>query len=506
MIELVKSDESFSLDHYESIAHLADPVRELRAEAALLIPKLAGRTLWMVNSTAQGGGVAEMLPKMISLLEELGLPTRWAVVGTDKQEYFALTKRIHNLIHGQGEPRLDAADRELFEAVNRENADDLRKHLRPEDILVVHDPQPAALGAMLKEELGLRTLWRCHIGLDERLPATRAAWNFLKPYAETYDHAVFSAPEYIPDYLAGYSTIIHPALDPCSHKNRELSPHKIVGILCNSGLKVEREPVLTPPFSKPAMRLRGDGSFVPASQLGGIGLLYRTTVTQISRWDRLKGYRPLMEGFLQLKMRLNDLDRKWDRRHRRRIGIARLVLGGPDPASIQDDPEGKEVLEELIDYYCRLTPEYQNDIALLTLPMDSRKENALMVNALQRCSTIVAQNSTQEGFGLTATEAMWKRVPILGTHACGLRQQITHGIHGMLTRDPNNADEIAENLDELLKAPLQRDLLARAAQRRVHQEFLVFAQLRSWLRLLADCVEAAPAETQVTSSALKKLR
>jgi trehalose synthase len=506
MIELVSSEESFSLDHYESIAHLADPVRELRAEAAQLIPKLEGRTLWMVNSTAQGGGVAEMLPKMIAILEELGLPTRWAVIGTDKQEYFSLTKRLHNLIHGQGDPHLDNSDRELFEAVNRENADDLRKHLKPEDILVVHDPQPAALGAMLKEELGLLTLWRCHIGLDERLPATRAAWIFLKPYAETYDHAVFSAPEYIPDYLAGYSTIIHPAIDPCSHKNRELSPHKLVGILCNSGLKVEREPVLTPPFSKPAMRLRGDGSFVPASQLGGIGLLYRTTVTQISRWDRLKGYRPLMEGFIKLKMRLNDLDRKWDRRHRRRIGIARLVLGGPDPAFIQDDPEGKEVLEELIEYYSRLTPEYQNDVALLTLPMDSRKENALMVNALQRCSTVVVQNSTQEGFGLTATEAMWKRVPIMGTHACGLRQQITHGIHGMLTNDPNDSDEIAENLNGLLETPLQRDLLARAAQRRVHQEFLIFAQLRHWLRLLAECVQAPAARTEVTSSALKKLR
>jgi trehalose synthase len=506
MITLIEPDESFSLDHFASIAHLADSVRELRAEASMLIPKLKGRTLWMINSTAQGGGVAEMLPMMVSLLEELGLPTRWVVIGTDKQEYFALTKRLHNLIHGHGEPQLDGADRELYEAVNRENAEDLKKHLKPEDILVVHDPQPAALGAMLKEELDMLTIWRCHIGLDDRLPATRAAWIFLKPYAATYNHAVFSAPEYIPDYLAGYSTIIHPALDPCSHKNRELSPHKLVGILCNSSLKVEREPVLTPPFSKPAMRLRGDGSWVQATALGGIGLLYRTTVTQISRWDRLKGYRPLMEGFLKLKMRLNDLDRKWDPRHRRRIGIARLVLGGPDPAFIQDDPEGKEVLQELIDFYCRLTPEYQNDIALLTLPMDSRKENALMVNALQRCSTIIVQNSTREGFGLTATEAMWKRVPILGTYACGLRQQIRHGIDGMLTRDPNNPDEIADNLNALLEAPVERDLLARTAQRRVHQEFLIFAQLRHWLRLLAECVQAPTLQREVTRSSLRKLK
>ena len=95
MIELVPTDHGYTLDNYESIAHLASEVRELRAEAAMLIPRLAGRTLWMVNSTAQGGGVAEMLPQMVSLLEELGLPTRWAVIGTDKTEYFSLTKRIY---------------------------------------------------------------------------------------------------------------------------------------------------------------------------------------------------------------------------------------------------------------------------------------------------------------------------------------------------------------------------------------------------------------------------
>jgi trehalose synthase len=101
---------------------------------------------------------------------------------------------------------------------------------------------------------------------------------------------------------------------------------------------------------------------------------------------------------------------------------------------------------------------------------------------------------------------MWKRVPVLGTHACGLRQQITHGIHGMLTQDPNDAEEIAENLSQLLESPLERDLMARAAERRVYKEFLIFAQLRNWLRLLAECVQAPAAHSHVTASALKKLR
>ncbi len=438
----------------------------------------------MVNSTARGGGVAEMLPKMISLLGELGLPARWAVIGSDEPRFFALTKRIHNLIHGEGDPELTADDRALLEEVNRRNAAELRHQIRPGDILVVHDPQPLALGAMLKGELGLPTVWRCHIGLDERLPQTRAAWRFLRPYAETYDHAVFSAPEYIPSFLGGRSTIIHPALDPCSHKNRELSPHKLVGILCNAGLKLAHHPVLTPPFWESAQRLDPGGRFVPATDLEEIGLLYRTIVTQISRWDRLKGWRPLMEGFVRLKQRLAN-DSGYDPRHRHRLEIVRLVLAGPDPASIQDDPEGRGVLEELCSFYTGLPPERQNDVALLTLPMGSRKENALMVNALQRCSTVVVQNSLREGFGLTATEAMWKHVPVLGTHACGIRQQVRHGVDGLLVSDPHDADEIADKLDELLEDPARRELMGRSGQRRAHNHFLVFTQLCNWIRVLA---------------------
>jgi trehalose synthase len=354
------------------------------------------------------------------------------------------------------------------------------------------------MGAILKEELGLRTVWRCHIGHDEHLETTRAAWHFLKPYAEAYDRAIFSAPEYIPDYLAGRSTIIHPALDPFSHKNRELSPHKLVGILCNAGLKLERHPVLTPPFSHQAQRLQSDGAFGAALEPEEIGLLYRPIVTQVSRWDRLKGLRPLLQGFVRLKEWRNDGSLNWSERRRRRVEIVRLVLAGPDPASVQDDPEGKGVLEELSADYRALPPEIQRDVALLSLPMDSRKENALMVNALQRCSTIIVQNSIREGFGLTATEAMWKRVPVLGTRASGLRQQIRSGIDGFMTQNAADPDEVAKRLDDILRDLPKRDLLARSAQRRVHDKFLIFTQLCEWLRVLSTAASAtrkAPART-----------
>ena len=122
MIQLVDLEPTRTLDDYAAIAHLAGPVQALRAEAAMLVPPLRKRTVWMVNSTAQGGGVAEMLPQMITLLTGLGLPTRWAVLGSDRPEFFSLTKRLHNLMHGDGDPGLTNEDRELFESVSRQNA------------------------------------------------------------------------------------------------------------------------------------------------------------------------------------------------------------------------------------------------------------------------------------------------------------------------------------------------------------------------------------------------
>ena len=491
MVEFAKVNEAFTLQHYEALHHLAGAVSDLRAEAAALVPLLKGRTVWMINSTGRGGGVAEMLPKMVTLLNELGLPTRWLVIETDRPEFFALTKRIHNMIHGEGHRRLSSADRQLYDAVSQENASKLEPLLGPEDIIVIHDPQPLGVGAILKRELGLMAIWRCHIGLDERLPATRAAWKFLRSYAEVYDHSVFSAPEYIPDYLAGYATVIYPGIDPESHKNRDLPPSKLVGILCNAGLEQESHPVVFPAFLHQAQRLRPDGSFGPAVDGARIGLMYRPIITQVSRWDRLKGFAPLLEAFVRLKQRLKANAKNYDEPHRRRLEIARLALAGPDPASIRDDPEAQAVLDELSAAYRKLPPEYQEDVALLTLPMDSRKENALMVNALQRCSTIVVQNSIREGFGLTATEAMWKRVPVVGTHACGLRQQLRDGIDGLLVRDPEDPEEIADKIDLLLRDARRRDILARNAQRRAHQEFLIFTQMQHWLRLLAECIHEA---------------
>jgi len=160
-------------------------------------------------------------------------------------------------------------------------------------------------------------------------------------------------------------------------------------------------------------------------------------VVQVSRWDRLKGFGPLLDAFARLKHGIAPADVA--PRQRRRLSHVRLVLAGPEPAAVADDPEAVCVLDELIDAYRRLPHWLQEDVAIVSLPMASRAENALMVNALQRCASIVVQNSLREGFGLTVTEAMWKQRGVLGSRACGIRAQIRDGIDGRLVTDSGNA-------------------------------------------------------------------
>jgi trehalose synthase len=485
MARVVDPQHHVALDDYDAVAHLSRAVRDLREEAHSLVPLLEGRRVWMVNSTERGGGVAEMLPGMLTLLRQLGIDARWLVLEAEDPEFFRLTKRLHNLIHGQGDPRLTESDRALYDSISETEGKSIARQLSPGDILVVHDPQPLGAGRIASEACDITTIWRCHIGLDRASPETRSAWNFLRPDATHYDRSVFSAPEYIPDFLAGSATIIHPGIDPLSHKNRELPIHKLVGILTNGSLIQPLGPVITPPFPEPAMRLQADGSWRAANEPEDIGLLTRPIVTQISRWDRLKGFLPLLKGFVRLKRDLLN-GTELDSRYQRTLDTARLVLAGPDPGSVADDPEAQEVMDELRAVYVSLAPEVQGDVAIISLPMSSPKYNALMVNALQRCSDIVVQNSLQEGFGLTATEAMWKHAAVLVSRAAGLRQQIRPGLEGCVISNPEDEGEIALRLSELLEDQRLRERLGRNAQRRVHHDFLVFSQLRRWIEVFVE--------------------
>jgi len=485
MIKLLPQPTTkYSLDYYSTDPIFSAPVGELRDEAKSVAARLRGRTIWMINSTASGGGVAEMLPSLIALMNNLGIKFRWAVIQSNRQEFFHLTKRIHNLIHGHtaSGAKLGPEDARLYEAVNLDNAASLKKELKPEDILIVHDPQPLPLGQILSRELDIPAVWRCHIGLDRRLEATKTVWRFLKPYLDGYRHTIFSAPEYIPDYCADRATIIHPAIDPLSHKNQDLPIIKLTGILCNSGLQIPYEPVVTPHFRSHVTMLAENGSYVMPGELG---LLFRPIVLQVSRWDRLKGWTSLLEGFIRLKNStvVNNGNGKTQRKQKR-LELARLILAGPDPRAIADDPEGMNVLRQMQQRYASLDPKLQRDVAIVLLPMSSHKENALIVNAMQRCASVIVQNSLQEGFGLTVTEAMWKRKAVLGTTACGIRQQIRDGVDGLLVSDPEDPAEIADKLALLLNNSIRQYNMGRNGQRRVYNQYLIFRQMSSYIKLL----------------------
>ncbi len=492
MIREIEINEALTLDDYAQHALLAPPVAELRAQARLACNRLAGRTVWMINSTAQGGGVAEMLPKQVSLLRQLGVATRWVVIETDQAPFFELTKRLHNLIHGAGQPGLGPKERELYDSVSTPLAKQLEELVKPGDVVIAHDPQPAGVAALLKRAVpSSSVVWRCHIGLEWETAATASAWAFLEPYLRGLDHFVFSATAYIPHFLTKNVSIIRPAIDPLTHKNRELHPVKLAGVLANAGLLTPSQPVLTPQFSDLVARLTGDGSFEKLNGAQDIGVMFRPTVTQVSRWDRLKGWDPLMRGFLRMKEKAKAGEYTLTPRSLRRLEIVRLVLAGPEPEAVRDDPEAQEVLEELKTAYQALHQDLQRDIAILSLPMRSTKENALIVNALQRCSSVIAQNSIQEGFGLVVTEAMWKRTPVLGSTAHGIRQQIRNEIDGILVEVPESPESVELGLLGILEDPHTRANWARSAQRRVYDEFLIFRQLARWLNLWVEITGTA---------------
>ena len=489
MITIVDVETERTLDDYAAYASLKRPVEDLRAVAQQYADRLEDRTVWMVNSTAQGGGVAEMLPKVVSILRELGVSTEWAVIVSEEDRFFQLTKHIHNLIHGTGDPHLSDDDWALYRSVSEEMADRLARRVEPGDPVVVHDPQPLGTGALLKKQMDVPALWRCHIGLDESNVATETAWDFLRPWAESYDETVFSLREYVPDFLEDRTDLVQPALNPLSPKNRALSVTELTDVLRRARLADCSHPTVDGDFAPPARRLQRDGSFAPATRPEDLGLMERPIVTQISRWDRLKGFAPLLRGFARMKESA-FLDRNAvSERDRHRLALSRLVLAGPDPDSVSDDPEGQEVFNEICSLWHDLPPEIQRDVAIITLPMTSRRVNSLMVNALQRCSAIVAQNSLQEGFGLTVAEALWKRRPVLGTHAAGIREQVTDGVHGRLTPQAEDVEAIAHTIHEMLNAEEERRRWARNARRRVSERYLVFTQVRRWLEILAQTVD-----------------
>ena len=472
---------------YLAYSNLKGLVDEFMEVVVPNVEKLKGCTIWMINSTATGGGVAEMLPSQMRVMHTLGVKIEWLVIETNDHHFFGLTKRIHNAIHGAGDGEFTEEDRDIFEEVNRQNLSKALEMIQDGDLVVIHDPQPMPLGGMIKAKRDVKLVWRCHIGLEEHNDTTRSVWSFLMPYMDNYDHFVFSLPTYVPDQIKDKTSIIPPSIDPLSHKNRTLWMAKCIGILQQSGITNHHKPLLYPFYEHQVRRVMSDGSFNSVNYQSDLDIIYRPVVLQISRWDRLKGFKELMEAFILMKKNNEAKEDKTAVTYKR-IKYTRLIFGGPDPKFVSDDPEGIEVLNELIEQYKGISKDLQEDIAILLLPLDNQKENALIVNALQRSSSFVVQNSIQEGFGLTATEAMWKQRPVLVSGAAGLRIQVQHEVTGLINQDPTDIRQLANVLEQMLNSPKERDKWGFNARNRVIDEFTLFSQINSWLKLLASIV------------------
>ena len=430
---------------------------ELAAQVARAA--LDGSSVLNVNSTGAGGGVAEMLQTLLSYASGAGIDARWLVIEGDPA-FFAITKRIHNGLYGSAGDggELGAAERDHYELVLRNNAEELRDLVRPGDVVLVHDPQPAGLVTAAKRA-GARVVWRCHVGLDTPNEWSERSWEFLRPYLADVDAIIVSRAAFAPPWADPAQVhVIHPSIDPFSAKNEPISARNARLTLSYVGLldgMTETAPAVRFP--------RRDGSpgrigrRVDVVDSGSRAPVDVPLVVQISRWDRIKDMAGVMTGFAE------HVDASLD---------AHLLLSGPAVAGVADDPEAAEVLDECTALWRELPHAARSRVHLACIPMADPDENAAIVNAIQRHASVVVQKSLAEGFGLTVAEAMWKRKPVVASAVGGIVDQIEDGVHGLLVDDPADLPAFGAAVESLLRDREDAAKLARNAQQRVIDEFL----------------------------------
>jgi trehalose synthase len=397
------------LDDYRALLGQGE-IDELR----VLAKPLRGRSMEMINSTAVGGGVAEILNRLLPLAEELELNMRWEVM-TGGEDFYAVTKAFHNALHG-APYHADPKDFEIFLACNEQNRARLALDA---EFMIIHDPQPAALIDGRKKN-GNHWAWRCHIDLSH---PHRAVWDFLDKFVARYDAAMFSSPDFsrslpIPQYL------FYPAIDPLSDKNRELES----GFVARTLAQYQIDPL-------------------------------RPILTQISRFDRLKDPLGVIRAYRIVK----------------RYFDCQLVLAG---GGASDDPEGAVVLKEV-----QQEANGERDIHIIELPAWAPLE----VNALQRASTIVVQKSLREGFGLTVSEALWKKKPVVAAAVGGIPVQIIHKHTGLLA---HSVEGTAYQIRFLLSHPEIAAKLGENGHEHVKENFLITQKLKRYMTLFLAMARA----------------
>ena len=413
-----------ALDDYVPVigAERVDEIRKLAAP-------LAGARVLHLNATSFGGGVAEILTTLVPLLDDVGLAADWQVIrGAD--EFYNVTKAMHNSLQGMyvnWTPEM----RDTWLHHNHLNAELFDESY---DFIIVHDPQPAALLASLREINPAcahgKWIWRCHIDLTDAQVQT---WDLLKPYLREYDAMVFTMQEYMREPLEGpLPFIVPPAIDPLSPKNVELPEETCLAICERYGIDCGR------PF-----------------------------VAQVSRFDPWKDPLGVIEVYRLLKREFPDLQ---------------LVLIA---SMAHDDPEGWAWYERTVR---RAGEDY--DIHILS---NLNGVGNVEVNAFQRANVVI-QKSVREGFGLVVSEALWKARPVVAGKVGGIPLQIIDGETGYLVR---TTEECAERVSDLLHDRKLADRMGAAGREFVRERFLITRYLRDYLRIFWTLagIEAPPVET-----------
>jgi len=369
---------------------------------------LYGKKILHLNSSYRGGGVAEILNRLVPLMSDLGIEAEWRIIhGT--HDFFNVTKKFHNALQG-AEINFSRQKRDVYTSTNKRF---LSYSPIDHDIVIVHDPQPLPLIRYVKKRQPW--LWRCHLDLSKPNPEV---WNYLKGFIIRYDRSIFSTEDFISSDITIDSDIIHPAIDPLTVKNTEIDQATTQKYLNKYDITTDK-PI----------------------------------ISQISRFDKWKDPEGAIEVFDLVKQEID----------------CRLVLLG---APAIDDPEGPATYEGVME-----KASGRDDIIIIN------KESDILVNVLQRVSSVVLQKSIREGFGLTVTEALWKSIPVVASNVGGIPMQIVDGETGFLV-DPEDYSEVAARIVKILKNPELGAKLGGSAHNQVKEHFLIIHQLLSWLEVL----------------------
>jgi trehalose synthase len=397
-----------SLDDYIDIVGAA-PIYSIFSKAR----KLYGKRICHINATFLGGGVAEILGRLVPLLNEAGLSAEWRTI-SGSPAFFDVTKRFHNAL--QGSPlRLSRNKKDLYLEVNQEFLKFTRLNY---DCIVVHDPQPLPMIKFHKKSQPW--IWRCHIDISD---PPRELWSFLEKFMIRYDMIVVSSERYMKKDLPIEQRVIHPAIDPLSLKNRDLPAKDI--------------------------RRYAERAHIPTD---------KPLLTQVSRMDPWKD----PEGVLEVYQRVRE---KVDCRLLYCYNLA------------TDDPQGMDIYTRIRQRADKLVK--KGDVLFVV------GNNDVLVNAVQQLSTVIIQKSIKEGFGLTVTEALWKRKPVVASNVGGIPLQIKDGETGYLL-EPNDYDGFAERIVSILKHPSQAKSLGEKARRHVQDNFLITRLVSDHLDLICE--------------------